>query len=213
MSVDPPNRRPKGLLFLSSLFLNPERPDCRDTPRVRLARRQHCQGSLTSELSFPAEGAESAGWPYNIKSQIRFWRMAPESSPCNTIWHILIVAGRWQDAGKLRWIDESVHCTSAPCCCKYYLVNAAAEQLSCSCSSGVCWNGRVATRKLMGGGWFGTWTLVWSDVCSKMFHAGPFQSDRARPKCTGRQKGWRPVECNPEMAGNAQATWGRIRQE
>lgn len=103
-----------------------------------LARRQHCQGSLTSELSFPAEGAESAGWPYNIKSQIRFWRMAPESSPCNTIWHILIVAGRWQDAGKLRWIDESVHCTSAPCRCKYYLVNAAAEQSSCSCSSGVC---------------------------------------------------------------------------
>lgn len=61
--------------------------------------------------------------------------------------------------------------------------------------------------------WFGTCTLVWSDVCSKMFRAGPFQSDRARPKCTGRQRERRPVECNPEMAGNAQATWGRIRQE
>lgn len=48
-------------------------------------------------------------------------------------------------------------------------------------------------------------TGPWSDVCSKLFHAGPFQSDRARPKCTGRERERRPVECNPEMAGNAQA--------
>lgn len=52
-------------------------------------------------------------------------------------------------------------------------------------------------------------TGPWSDVCPEMFHAGPFQSDRARPKWTGRERERRPVECNPEMAGNAQAPWGK----
>lgn len=92
MSVDPPNRGPRGLLFLSSLFLNPERPDFPDTPRVSLARRQLCRGSLISELSFPAEGAESADWSHNIKSQIWFdeWHLG---STCTIIWHILLVTG------------------------------------------------------------------------------------------------------------------------
>lgn len=66
-----------------------------------LARRQHRRGSLISELSFPAGGADSAGWPHSIQSQIWLGELTPVV-PCNTIWHTLLVAGCWQDAGKMR---------------------------------------------------------------------------------------------------------------
>lgn len=181
------------LLFLSSLFLDPEHPERPDTPEYSTGPAWRSVSTVRAapipEFSSPAESVQNRriSLNNNIKESDR-------SGLTNGIY------------GQLQH-----HLAYSPC--RRLLTRCGEDEidvlaLHCTvpspsqCSSRAAWcqlSGRVARAEE----WLSECLVGTLDPglmsVHQLFHAGPFQSDRARPKCTGRQRERRPVGCNPEM--------------
>lgn len=206
MSVDPPNGGPKLLLFLSSLFLDPEHPEHPerpDTPEYSTGPAWRSVSTVRAapipEFSFPAESVQ------NRRISLNNIKESDRSGLTNGIY------------GQLQH-----HLAYSPC--RRLLTRCGEDEidvLALHCSSRAAWcqlSGRVArAEEWLSDCLVGTLDPGLMSV-HQLFHAGPFQSDCQ----TERDRNAREAKGNDGpltatlrwvMDGNAQAPWGRIRQE